>query len=189
MLDRLQSSFVPPPGAVAGDYGDAPASPQPWWFDEYVAGTLVNADVTPEVVGGANGTTILRVDFEVAYSPVRPKGEEVTAADRYVSISRSTESFPTPSPARELSFADPATVVGLADAFNALAATTSGTMSCPPPMVTYTIAFSASPTSSPDFVAEGPGCLAWYVTSGGGATGELLDSSALESLLSSLVGP
>ncbi|HLI56942.1 MAG TPA: hypothetical protein VKY26_07880 [Actinomycetota bacterium] len=187
-ISFLQGHLVS--GTAMGDSGVAANDPPPLWFDEDVTETGLVGDVTPEVVPGPAGTTILRVDFEVAYSPGRPNGEEVTASDRYVSVSRGAETFPTPSPARQVTFTDPASVVALADAFNALVATSGAEYeSCPGPLVSYRISFRPSATAPPDFVVQGPDCNAWYVSVNGKATGELEESSNLNSLLSSLVGP
>ncbi|HLI56020.1 MAG TPA: hypothetical protein VKY26_03200 [Actinomycetota bacterium] len=173
-------------GAVPGDSG---GPGERLWFDEDVTGTAIGGDVTPEVVAGPGDTSILRVDFEVTYDPARSMGEEVPASDHYLSISRTPEVAPTPSPPVTATFSDPATVLGMANLLNALpAAGGDGTASCPAPVATYTIAFSRSPTAPPDFVVTGPGCLIWSVTQGRTARQPLSWSDNLDRLLSVLVG-
>ncbi|MGH2719248.1 MAG: hypothetical protein ACRDJU_11790, partial [Actinomycetota bacterium] len=248
LLDRLEASFVPPPGAARGsgpppaklahaateigpgpavvadrlwtvpespqatiaflkahlvsgtalgDEGDAPTNPPPWSFDEDVSATAttpagfpaVGGVVTPEVIAGPANTSILRVDFEVRYAAARPSGEEVAAEDHFVSITEAPGiGGPTPGPTQTATFSDPATVVGLATAFNGLLVVNTECMQCGGGPVGYTVSFARSAAARPDFVVMGIACDAWYPKVDGKPSGQLENSQAVATLVQSLLG-
>lgn len=185
-LAYLQAHMVQ--GAAMGSSRGYGSDTEPRSFDEEVPEegiptTEVLGDVSPAVVA-AGGRTNLGVDFIVRYSGARPAGEEVTAADRFLVVTRSEQG----RPAATVTFSDPATVVALANTFNALATTDTTHESCPAAPVGYTVSFAPAPGKPADFVGQGVGCDAWFVTVRGKRVAQLQDS-AVGDRVAALFGP